>query len=85
MQKSIQEERTATDEKATRSNLLVDNRCPQCGGKMVASVRQAAASFPSPPLKREVCEESGCNYSRLVKLDSGVTGMSRPAGRKGRK
>ncbi len=56
--------------------------CPKCGGKMVASAHQVVAKYPAPALERQVCEESSCNYSRFVKLNT-ETGLTSTGVRSG--
>lgn len=85
MQNSVKGKKTSLDAETLGSDQVTGSRCPECGGKMVASARQVMASFPAPPLERRVCEESSCNYSKFVRADGGMTGMNGSSGRKGLK
>lgn len=70
MKNRTRENTTFVKEKTTNQVSDSGATCPKCGGRMVASAHQVAARYPAPALERQVCEESGCNYSRFVKLDT---------------
>ncbi|MBS3765821.1 hypothetical protein KGY71_04800 [Candidatus Bipolaricaulota bacterium] len=85
MRKGFTGRKTAFEGETTGTEQVTSSRCPDCGGKMVASTRQARAGFPGPPLERRECEENSCNYSKFVRVDSGVTGTNSRNERKGLK
>lgn len=85
MRNSVTGEKKTFEGEKTGNDQFMESRCPECGGKMVASTHQARASFPGPPLERRKCEENSCNYSKFIRVDSGVTGTNGRNGRKGLK
>lgn len=70
MKNRARENTTFVEDKPINQDSNPGATCPKCGGKVVASAHQVAARYPAPALERHVCEESDCNYSRFVKLDT---------------